>query len=261
MNNVINATKRFQETNCEINSNNQNQIIMEYAPLIKFLAKKVASKINYSVEVDELVNCGVLGLIDAIEKFDNSKENKFKTYAEFRIRGAMLDYLRELDWTPRSVRDKAKNIERTSADLQEKLGRTPNGEEIAGALGMSSNEYHHYVQLSKTNSVVSIDEIIREENTRPKLFLISSTDGVDGPTKQLEQLSAKETIANAIKALPEREQTIVSLYYFEELNLKQIGEVLEISESRASQLHAKAIKSLKTVLADFDDEDSLAIAA
>jgi len=250
--------KKFNETSYEVKAENQNEIIMEYAPLIKYLATKVAMKSNFSVEVEELVNCGVLGLIDAIEKFDDSKDNKFKTYAEFRIRGSMLDYLREQDWIPRSVRDKVKVIDKTQKELEERLGRTPSAIEMADALNMSEFEYHQYMKNAKAQNLISLDESIANESEATRVSFLQDRNENSNPLVKLSSDSAKQKIATAIQNLPEREKMIVSLYYYEEMNLKEIGQVLEISESRVSQLHSKAMMNLKLSLVEVRDEISLA---
>ncbi|MBN1113747.1 MAG: FliA/WhiG family RNA polymerase sigma factor [Oligoflexia bacterium] len=246
---------RFNDTTYPISLDYQNQIIMEYAPLIKYLANKIVIKTNYSVEIDELVNCGVLGLIDAIEKYDDTRENKFKTYAEFRIRGAMLDYLRGQDWTPRSVRDKAKLIEREERELEEKLGRKPSETELAGKMQLSIDDFHKLASGAKASSFLSIEEsLFGNENNKQKIFAVPDESYTSNPMNRATLASMKNIIASAIEDLPEREKMIIALYYYEEMNLKEIGAVLNISESRVSQLHSQAIRVLKERLAMFRED-------
>lgn len=217
---------------------NQNQMIMEFTPLIKLIAKKMLIKVNYKIEESEFVNLGVLGLIDAISKFDFSKENQFKTYAEFRIRGAMLDYLREIDIVPRSVRDRAKNIDKHAKILEFELKRKPSEIELAKALKMNINEYNHYRNLSITNTFQGIEDF----NINEKVISINK---LNNPENSYQKKNLIKTISTALKDLDRVESQVVSLYYFEDLNLKEIKEVLNLSISRISQIHSNAIKKLK----------------
>jgi len=224
----------------KITPKNQNKIITEYSPLIKFIAGKVVAKSRYNLELDEMVSYGVLGLIDAIKKFDNTRDNQFKTYAEYRIKGAMLDYMREQDTVPRSVRDKIKLLEKTSRELQEVLGHKPSDEEMTKELKLSKDEYFDMTKNARTNSFISIDDTTHGER--------EYSDEVSDPFNKVESESTKQFISNAIATLPEKERTVIALYYYEEMNLKEIGEELGISESRACQLHSRAVGQLRSIL-------------
>jgi len=241
-----------------INKKNQNTIILEYTPLIRYIAKKMVVKSRYALELDEMVSYGVLGLIDAIEKFDRTKDNQFKTYAEFRIRGAMLDYLRGQDSVSRSVRDKIKLVEKTTKELEEKLGRHPNNDEISKELKLSKEEYFELSNCARSNCFLSIEGNINNEG-EPTALQFADKDELSNPSKKVEFESIKKVIANAVATLPEKERLVVALYYYDELSLKEIGDTLNISESRASQLHSKAVQKLRTLL-DTAKED-LEIAA
>jgi len=241
-----------------INKKNQNTIILEYTPLIKFIAKKMVAKSRYTLELDEMVSYGVLGLIDAIEKFDKTKDNQFKTYAEFRIRGAMLDYLRDQDSVSRSVRDKIKLVEKTTRELEERLGRRPNNDDISKELKLSKEEYFELSNCARSNCFLSIEGNINNDG-EPAALQFTDRDELSNPSNKVEFESIKKILANAIATLAEKERLVVALYYYEELSLKEIGETLNISESRASQLHSKAVQKLKTLL--YTAKEDLEIAA
>ena len=236
-----------------INTKNQNAIILEYTPLIRYIAKRMVAKSRYALELDEMVSYGVLGLIDAIEKYDSSKENQFKTYAEFRIRGAMLDYLRAEDSVSRSVRDKIKTIEKASRGLEDKLGRKPNTDEISKELKMTKEEYFELANSARTNSFLSIDGY-NDDNNDCRTVQFRDESSLSNPVDRVEFESIRNLLANAVAMLPEKERQVVALYYYEEISLKEIGETLNISESRASQIHSKAVQKLKTLL-DSTKED------
>ena len=240
-----------------INKRNQNKIIMEYTPLIRFIAKKIVARSRYALELDEMVSYGVLGLIDAIEKFDRTKDNQFKTYAEFRIRGAMLDYLREQDSVSRSVRDKIKTVEKATRELEEKLGRRPSSEEISIALKLSSDEFFELSSYARNNSFLSIDSYISNSGEKA-LAQFADESELANPADRAEFESIKKVLANAVAMLPEKERLVVALYYYEELCLKEIGDTLNISESRASQLHSRAVQKLKDLLANTKEDLDIA---
>ncbi len=230
-----------------INKKNQNTIILEYTPLIRYIAKKMVVKSRYALELDEMISYGVIGLIDAIEKFDKTKDNQFKTYAEFRIRGAMLDYLREQDSVSRSVRDKIKLVEKTTKTLEERFGRRPNNDEISKELKLSKEEYFELSSCARGNCFLSIEGNLNNDG-EPAVLQFADRDELSNPSNKVEFESIKKILANAIATLAEKEKLVVALYYYEELSLKEIGATLNISESRASQLHSKAVKKLQTLL-------------
>lgn len=241
--------KKYKEEPGKVTSAQKDQLILQYAPLIKFVAQKIAARLPSNIELDDLMSSGVIGLMDAIEKYDPSRDNKFKTYAEFRIRGAILDELRAQDWVPRSVRDKSKMLDRTIVKLEVQLGRTPEEQEIADALKMSIEELHTLVNEVRPVSVVSIDEAPSFSSVDKKSIL-NILDGCkfNNPQSQLDIKFLKDAITNAIEELPERQRLVLSLYYYEDLNLKEIGRVLRVTESRVSQLHAQAIVRLRAKL-------------
>lgn len=219
----------------------REELILHYVYLVKFVAGRLFSQYGNSVEFDDLAGYGVFGLIDAIDKFDPSRGSKFETYAQLRIRGAIIDHLRETDWLPRSIRQKAKEIEKAYFELESTLGRSAKDEEIAEKLGMSVEAFQKKIQIISTYSIVSLDDLI--EQKREGFNEECKTE--DDPDHIMQYAELKKMLIDAINLLSEREKTIIALYYYDELNYKEIGKVLNISESRVSQLHTKAIIRLK----------------
>jgi RNA polymerase sigma factor for flagellar operon FliA len=242
--------KYTNEPKKNIKRDQKEELIKEYAPLIKFVAQKIAVRLPPNIELDDLISAGSIGLMDAIDKWDPSRDNKFKTYAEFRIRGSILDELRAQDWVPRSVRDKSKALDRTVAQLEIDLGRNPTDEEISGKLNMSMDEFHDLINQVRPVSLLSIDDQPTFSDSDKKSIsnlLEGSKSG--NPFNQLNVKVIKDVVAKAIEELPERQRLVLSLYYFEDLNLKEIGQVLRVTESRVSQLHAQAVTRLRAKLA------------
>ena len=225
----------------------RQKLVEEYLPLIGFIAKKISVRLPANIDVEDLISSGVIGLMDAIDKYDPGRDNKFKTYAEFRIRGAILDELRAQDWVPRSVRDKSKMLERAGTTLESELGRPPTDAEISDHLGLTMSEFHKLVNKVRPANVVSIEEASTFSNVDKKSFL-NLLKGDSNPFSQLDTKSAKQLIKKLISELPERQRMVLSLYYYEGFNLKRIGNILEVTESRVSQLHAQAINRLKVKL-------------
>lgn len=223
-------------------------IILKYAPLVKYVAGRVAIGLPSNVEFDDLVSFGVFGLMDAIEKFDLSRGIKFETYAIARIRGAILDGLRSNDWVPRSVRQKARELERVCAELENRLGRSATDQEISDAMSISIQDFYQLLSEVSCTTLSSLDELwmvhSNEDDSVRVLDLVKNNESED-PLHQVEIEEVKETLANAIESLPERERMVIALYYYEGLTLKEIGEIMEISESRVSQIHTKAIFRLR----------------
>lgn len=249
--------KKYKEEPTRLNPKEREELIREYTPLIKFIAQKIAIRLPSNIELDDLISSGVIGLMDAIEKYDPTRDNKFKTYAEFRIRGAILDELRAQDWVPRSVRDKAKLLDRTVSDLEASLGRQASDEEVAAKLNMTLEEFFELVNQVRPVSVLSIDEIASFSNVDKKSLMSLLEDvKVANPFIQLNLKSVKDVITGAIEELPERQRLVLSLYYYEDLNLKEIGKVLRVTESRVSQLHAQAISRLRQKLTVFFKEQN-----
>lgn len=242
--------KKYKEDPQRLTVDQKDKLIMEYAPLIKFIAQKIAIRLPSNIELDDLISSGVIGLMDAIEKYDPSRDNTFKTYAEFRIRGAILDELRAQDWVPRSVRDKAKLLDRTLVKLEADLGRNATDEEVAEKLGISIDEFHDLVNQVRPVSLLSIDDQATFSNV-DKRSILSILDGckISNPFNQLNLKTVKEIVTKAIADLPEKQRLVLSLYYYEDLNLKEIGKVLRVTESRVSQLHAQAVTRLRGKLA------------
>jgi len=241
--------KKYKESPNNLTQKQKDKLVLEYAPLIKFIAQKIAMRLPSNIELDDLMSSGVIGLMDAIEKYDPARDNKFKTYAEFRIRGAILDELRAQDWVPRSVRDKSKLLDRTIVKLESELGRTPEDQEVADRLKMSLDDLYDLINQVKPVSVLSIDEAPTFSNVDKKSIL-NILDGckLNNPHSQLNVKFVKEVVTSAIEELPERQRLVLSLYYYEDLNLKEIGRVLRVTESRVSQLHAHAIARLRAKL-------------
>lgn len=255
MSNSSSLLKKYKEEPNKLTSEQKDRLIMEYAPLIKFIAQKIAIRLPANIELDDLISSGVIGLMDAIEKYDPTRDNKFKTYAEFRIRGSILDELRAQDWVPRSVRDKAKMLDRTVIKLEAELGRNATEEELASEMGCTMDEFYDLLNQVKPVSVLSVDDSTTYSNMDKK-SLLNILEGckLNNPLTQLNLKSVKSIITTSIEELPERQRLVLSLYYYEDLNLKEIGKVLRVTESRVSQLHAQAITRLRVKLGQhFDD--------
>lgn len=229
----------------------REQLILNYSPLVKFVAGRVAAKLPNTVESADLISYGIFGLIDAIKKYDPARGIKFETYAITRIRGAIIDELRALDWVPRSVRSRARDIENAIATLEGRLNRTPEDCEVAEEIGLSMKELQDaYTKISYT-SVVSFDEIWApnsDRDDRSSLASVVKDESAPDPVASFESEEIKVILADAIEKLSERERTVVALYYYEGLPLKEIGQVLGVTESRASQLHTKAVLRLRARL-------------
>ncbi|NBM20894.1 RNA polymerase sigma factor WhiG [Streptomyces sp. GC420] len=233
----------------------REQLILHYSPLVKYVAGRVSVGLPANVEQADFVSSGVFGLIDAIEKFDLDRSIKFETYAITRIRGAMIDELRSLDWIPRSVRQKARAYERAFATLEARLRRTPTEAEVAAEMGIETEELHAvFSQLSLAN-VVALEELLHGggEGGGDRLSLVDTLEdtAADNPVEVAEDRELRRLLARAINTLPEREKTVVTLYYYEGLTLAEIGKVLEVTESRVSQIHTKSVLQLRAKLAGF----------
>ena len=249
--------RKYKEEPNKLSPQQKDKLIMEYAPLIKFIAQKIAIRLPSNIELDDLISSGVIGLMDAIEKYDPTRDNKFKTYAEFRIRGSILDELRAQDWVPRSVRDKAKMLDRAMIELESEQGRTATDEEIAEKLNLNMEEYYDFVNQVRPVSLLSIDEVNSFSNVDKKSILnILEGAKLNNPYNQLNVKTVKNIVAKAIEDLPERQRLVLSLYYYEDLNLKEIGKILRVTESRVSQLHAQAVARLRAKLTQhFEDQE------
>lgn len=260
MSSLSTKLKNLKDYRCVMDPKVKDQVIVEYAPLVKFIAQKIASRLPSNIELDDLISCGVIGLMDAIQKFDPSRDNKFKTYAEFRIRGAILDELRSQDWVPRSVREKSKQLEKAYAKLERELGRPATDDEMCQELECSLEDFHDMLNKSKSVSLLNIDDSATFNRGDKKLMMgLLEHRRSSNPFSAVNYKSAQNLIKEGIKSLPEKQRLVLSLYYFEDLNLKEIGQVLDVTESRVSQLHTQAIMKLKAKLKnDFDSHEDLA---
>jgi len=225
----------------------RDALIDEYISLVKYVAGRMAINLPNSVELDDLESLGFFGLLDAIEKFDETRNIKFETYASTRIRGAIIDGLRAMDWVPRSTRSKARTLENQIYELTNELGRNPSDEEVAAALELTPERYYEMLDEVRGATLFSLDETIVTEKAGQSLKMSDLVVDQDQPTteQRLLQQELLEELATAISQLSEREQLVLSLYYHDELTLKEIGHILEVSESRVSQIHTKAILTLQ----------------
>lgn len=234
----------------------REKLILKYAGLVKIVAGRMAMYLGYNVEYDDLVGYGVFGLIESIDRYDPDKNVKFETYASLRIRGAILDQIRKMDWIPRSVRHRQKQYDAAVRDLTERLGRKPDNDEIAGELGISTDELKSLESETMMTGIISLDDYLEqgsevkndEDDSRHKDLGISS---YDSPESNVEREELKKEIAAAIETLTEKERTVISLYYYDEMNLKEISQIMSVSESRVSQLHSKALVKLKKQLGEY----------
>ncbi|MBI2608363.1 MAG: FliA/WhiG family RNA polymerase sigma factor [Deltaproteobacteria bacterium] len=238
--------KKYKKKPKSLSSRERDELIKEYTPLIKFVAKKIAMRLPANIELDDLMSSGVIGLMDALEKYDPSRDNQFKTYAEFRIRGAILDELRSQDWVPRSIREKSKMLEKAFAKAEKKLGRFASNKEVAKELGVSLDELHDLLSQTKSVSILNIDAVsdFSYSDRRSLLNLIDAGNN-ESPVSKLSQEATQKIVTQALDELPEKQKLVLALYYYEDLNLKEIGDVLEVTESRVSQLHTQAVIKLK----------------
>ncbi len=240
---------RFKEDN---DPEVRQRLLQEYLPLVKNVAGRMAMGFPKSVELNDLVNTGVIGLIEAMSNFDPSRGVKFETYAVPRIRGAILDELRSLDWVPRSTRAKSRAIDRTTSKLENQLGRTPSDVELARSLKISTQELFSAKDDVASTTVLSLDEMIYKEEDNRQVPRVETLEGLstESALGDMEKEELKAYLIQAISHLSEQERLVVALYYYEELTLKEIGEVMQISESRVSQIHTKAVLKLRGMIRD-----------
>ena len=224
----------------------RDELVVSHLPLVKFLVDRIASALPPHLDRDDLRSAAVIGLISAAERFDPSRGVLFKTFAEQRIRGTIMDELRSQDWLTRSLRDKFKRLEREFSALEQRFGRNPTSEEVAAAMGMELEEYFHLLDEIHFLSFVSLDDAWMDEDGSPLGLLdVLEDKGIESPQNQLIARQTVENLAEAIDGLPEKERIVITLYYYEELNLKEIGAVLSLTESRISQLHSQALLRLR----------------
>jgi len=228
----------------------RNSLVVEHLPLVKYVASRIATRLPSHVELDDLVNAGIIGLMDAIDKFDSNRKIKFKTYAEFRVKGAILDELRALDWMPRSTRQKATRLERAYAELEQLMGRPASDDEVVSHLGITHDEFQAMLVEARGISLISIEEL-RSDNDesveRNLLECLADPDSLS-PSDIVNMDQIYQIVAEAIEHLPDKERQVVSLYYYHEMTMKEIGQIMTITESRVSQIHTKAILRLRSRL-------------
>ncbi len=231
----------------------RDRLILNYAPLVKYVAGRMGTNFPSHVDESDLISYGLLGLIGALERFDLSRNIKFETYAITRIKGSILDELRSLDWVPRSVRSMARQIEKSSAKLENKLHRAPTDEELAKDLGLDMQEFQDALTRISSSTIVALEELWTISSTGTESVALIDTiedRGAKDPAAVVDVTEVKERLAQAVANLPEREKIVIALYYYEGLTLREIGDVLSVTESRVSQLHTKAILRLKGRLKD-----------
>ena len=228
----------------------RDELILEHLPQIKYIAQRISTKLPSHVELNDLVSAGIIGLMDAIEKFDPNRGVKFKTYAELRIKGAILDSLRNLDWAPRSLRKKSKDLERVYRELEQKLGRPATEKEVCEEMSITLEEFYELVDQIKGLNLGSFQELSGPEddkNAEPLVKYVADAPHLD-PFFVFHKAEIQGILSTAVETLPKKERLVVSLYYFDELTMKEIGKVLGVNESRVSQLHTKAMLRLRTKL-------------
>jgi RNA polymerase sigma factor FliA len=228
----------------------RDRLILHYSPLVKFVAGRVAVGLPQNVEQADLVSYGIFGLMDAIDKFDVDRGYKFETYAMSRIKGAIIDELRTIDWVPRSVRAKARAIERAYAKLEGELHRTPEEHEVVAELSMTREQFATTLSQISLVGIVPLDELLGGGDSGDGQSTLADTiaDGTDDPVEAFEVQEIKSILAGAIDGMPERERLVLTLYYYEGLTLAEIGEVLGVTESRVCQIHTKGILQLRSRL-------------
>jgi len=229
----------------------RERLVVAYSPMVKFVAGRMAAGLPAHVDEGDLISYGLFGLIGAIERFDPDREIKFETYAVSRIRGAIIDELRSLDWVPRSVRAKAREVERVHSELEHELGRGPSEEEMADRLEVGVAEFRASLLDIANSSVLALDDlwtVADGEGGQVSLLDTIRDPHAADPEREIDALELKDRLADAIESLPDRERLVIALYYYEGLNLREIGEVLGVTESRVSQLHTKSVIGLRSHL-------------
>ncbi len=238
--------KAYEQEAQRSSAQSRDELIVSHLPLVKFLVGRIASQLPPHLDQEDLMSAAVIGLITAAERFDPSRGVQFKTFAEQRIRGTIIDELRSQDWLTRSLRDKFKKLEREFVKLEHRFGRNPTSEEVAKSLEISVDDYHQMLEEIHLLSFVSLDESWEDEDGSPfGLLDILEDKGIENPQSQLMARQMLDSLTEAIEGLPEKERLVITFYYYEELNLKEIGAVLDLSESRISQLHSQAIVRLR----------------
>ena len=223
----------------------KNILILEYAPLVKYIAGRVSVNIGYRVDTDDLISYGIFGLMDAIDKFDYTKGNKFETYASLRVKGSIIDAIRKLDWVPRDLRQKNKQLEAAYSELESELGREPSEDELAVKLNITLDETKQLIKKAAVVNLISLDDYL-DQNHEDTNF----SDN-ESPAEAYDKKEVADILAAAIDKLTDKEKQVVTLYYFEDLTLKEISKIVEVSESRVSQIHSKAVVKLRAKLGNY----------
>ncbi|MCR5674974.1 MAG: FliA/WhiG family RNA polymerase sigma factor [Lachnospiraceae bacterium] len=222
----------------------REQLILEYAPLVKLVAGRLSMYLGFNVEYDDLVGYGIFGLIDAIDKYDTMKDVKFETYASLRIRGAILDQIRKMDWIPRTVRQRQRKIDTAIREIEAETGHVATDAEIAARMEISEDEYYEWQNQMKVTGVISLNEFMESGSDIPEE---SGSDNARfvRPEDAVEKEELKKKLAEALEILTDKEKRVIVMYYYEEMTLKEIAAVLEVTESRISQLHTRALSKMK----------------
>ena len=245
-------TKLWNDYNKTKSQNTRNKLIEAYAPLVKVVAGKLSMYLNSMIEYDDMCSMGVFGLIDAIDKYDISMKNKFETYASLRIRGEILDQIRKMDWVPRTIRQRQKELNTVINRLHNSLGREPSDDEIMHELGLTEADYYKIVAQTNCSTLISIDDDTSSEDG-PSVVDKLKQSTFDLPEDSLIKDELVNKLKNSLDILTEKERKVILLYYYEELTLKEIANILDVSEGRISQLHTKALSKLKSSMGDYVD--------
>ena len=246
---TVEKEKLWEEYRKNPSAELREKIIIEYAPLVRVVAGRLSMYLGYNVEYEDLVSYGIFGLIDAIDKFDRGKDVKFETYASLRIRGSILDQIRKMDWIPRSLRQKQKKIDAAMAKIESESGKVATDEELAAEIGISIDELSDWQGQMKSSNLISLDEYT-EAGSEVKMENVSNSH-FDQPETVVEKEETKKKLIEAIDTLTEKERSVIVLYYYEDMTLKEISMTLEVSESRVSQLHTKALNKMKKIMGDY----------
>lgn len=243
----MNTLAKVYETECQVSTpQNRDDLVLSHLPLVKYLVGRISSKLPPHLDQQDLMSVAVIGLITAAERFDPRRGILFKTFAEKRVMGSIMDELRAQDWLPRTLREKYKRLEHEFSVLEQKLGRNPSSEEVAAAMGMDLQKYFQLMEEVHSLSFMSLEDFHEDDEGSPFGFLnFLSDNGTENPQNQMMAKQLLQVLGDAIESLPEKERLVVTLYYYEELNLKEIGEIMNLTESRISQLHSQAVIRLK----------------
>jgi RNA polymerase sigma factor for flagellar operon FliA len=246
---VDNIDKIWQEYSVKKDIALRDKLILHYSPLVKYVAGRLSMHLNQHVEYDDLISYGIFGLIDAIDKFKYEKGVKFETYASLRIRGAIIDSIRKMDWVPRTLRKKNKELDVVYHELESELGRAPTDEELSVKLCITVEETRDLLKKSSVVSLISLDDYL--DANHESNFFDKNPDNMENPETKYERTEVRQMLADAIDKLSEKEKKVVTLYYYEELTLKEISHIMGVSESRISQIHSKAVSKLSVKLGKF----------